>query len=169
MDTTCFWSSEKLYYLPLIRLGLSCHLVELLYLTCSLLWNICFVLELHFHWILGEFVTHEHVVYHVYHHHYVTFPGNFKSWYLCNGLISSHLIDFMAKTVSKVSLIMYLRRSWCFVCIVVVSIDFQNVSALWLLLLFIAIKKRQWCLECILKFEGFAKTIDFLLCSDLLM
>ena len=46
-----------------------------------------------------------------------------------------------------------------------VSIDFQNVSALWLFL-FIAIK-RQWCLECILKFEGFAKTIDFLLRSDL--
>ena len=52
------------------------------------------------------------------------------------------------------------------VCIVVVSIDFQNVSASWLLL-FIAIKKRQWCLECILKFEGFAKTKGFLLCSDL--
>ena len=47
-----------------------------------------------------------------------------------------------------------------------VSIDFQNVSASWLFL-FIAIK-RQWCLECILKIEGFAKTIDFLLRSDLL-
>ena len=69
--------------------------------------------------------------------------------------------------MSKLSLIINLRRSWCFVCIVVVSIDFQNVSASWLSL-FIAIKKRQWCLECILKFEGFAKTIDFLLCSDLL-
>ena len=46
-----------------------------------------------------------------------------------------------------------------------VSIDFQNVSASWLFL-FIAIK-RQWCLECILKIEGFAKTIDFLLRSDL--
>ena len=67
----------------------------------------------------------------------------------------------------KLSLIINLRRSWCFICIVVVSIDFQNVSALWLSL-FIAIKKRQWCLECILKFEGFAKTKDFLLCSDLL-
>ena len=30
------------------------------------------------------------------------------------------------------------------------------------------LKKRQWCLECILKFEGFAKTKGFLLCSDLL-
>ena len=46
-----------------------------------------------------------------------------------------------------------------------VSIDFQNVSASWLFL-FIAIK-RQWCLRCILKFEGFAKTKDFLLRSDL--
>ena len=44
---------------------------------------------------------------------------------------------------------------------------FQNVSASLWLLLFIAIKKRQWCLECILKFEGFAKTKGFLLCSDL--
>ena len=44
-------------------------------------------------------------------------------------------------------------------------IDFQNVSAL---LLFIAIK-RQWCLECILKLEGFAKTIDFMLRRDLLI
>ena len=35
------------------------------------------------------------------------------------------------------------------------------------LLLFIAIK-RQWCRECILKFEGFAKTKGFLLRSDLL-
>ena len=26
---------------------------------------------------------------------------------------------------------------------------------------------RQWCLECILKFEGFAKTKGFLLCRDL--
>ena len=33
-------------------------------------------------------------------------------------------------------------------------------------LLFIAIK-RQWCLECILKFEGFAKTKGFLLQRDL--
>ena len=72
----------------------------------------------------------------------------------------------MAEPVSKLSLIINLRRSWWFVCIVVASIDFQNVSASWLSL-FIAIKKRQWCLECILKFEGFAKTIDFLLCSDL--
>ena len=53
------------------------------------------------------------------------------------------------------------ERSWWFMY-VFVWIDFQNVSAS----LFIAIK-RQWCLECILKFEGFAKTIDFLLCSDL--
>ena len=44
------------------------------------------------------------------------------------------------------------------------SIDFENVSALSLFIAF----KRQWCLECILKFEGFAKTIDFLLRSDLL-
>ena len=69
----------------------------------------------------------------------------------------------MAEPVSKLSLIINFRRSWWFVCIIVVSIDFQNVSASWL---FIAIK-RQWCLECILKFEGFAKTIDFLLQSDL--
>ena len=34
------------------------------------------------------------------------------------------------------------------------------------LLLFIAIK-RQWCRECILKFEGFAQTKGFLLRSDL--
>ena len=27
--------------------------------------------------------------------------------------------------------------------------------------------KRQWCLACILKFEGFPKTIDFPLCRDL--
>ena len=27
--------------------------------------------------------------------------------------------------------------------------------------------KRQWWLNCILKFEGFAKTIDFPLCRDL--
>ena len=79
MDTMCFWSSEKLNYWPLIRLGLSCHLVEILYLMSSSLWNISFVLELHFHWILGEFVIHEHVVYHVQHCHYVTFLGNFKS------------------------------------------------------------------------------------------
>ena len=45
------------------------------------------------------------------------------------------------------------------------SIDFQNVTASWFS--FIAIK-RQWCRECILKFEGFAKTKDFLLRSDLL-
>ena len=51
---------------------------------------------------------------------------------------------------------------YCFV-----SIDFQNVSASWLFL-FIAIK-RQWCLRCILKFEGFAKTKGFLLRSDLLI
>ena len=38
-----------------------------------------FVLELHFHWILGKIVIHEHVVYHVYHRHYVMFPDNFKS------------------------------------------------------------------------------------------
>ena len=33
---------------------------------------------------------------------------------------------------------------------------------------FIAIK-RQWSLKCILKLEGFAKTIGFLLCRDLQM
>ena len=38
-----------------------------------------FVLELHFHWMLGNIVIHEYVVYHVYHCHYVTFSGNFKS------------------------------------------------------------------------------------------
>ena len=65
MDTPCFRSLEKLNYLPLIRLGLSCHLLEILYFMSSSLWNSSFVLELHFHWILGEFVTHEHVVYHV--------------------------------------------------------------------------------------------------------
>ena len=47
----CFHSSEKLNYLPLIRLGLSCHLVEIVYFMCSSLWNISFVLELHFQWI----------------------------------------------------------------------------------------------------------------------
>ena len=55
-------------FLSLIRLGLSCHLVEILHLMCSSLWNISLVLELHFHWILGIFIRHEHVVYHVYHH-----------------------------------------------------------------------------------------------------
>ena len=49
------------------------------------------------------------------------------------------------------------------VCIIVCLNRFQNVSASWL---FIAIK-RQWCLECILWIEGFAKTKGFLLCSDL--
>ena len=53
------------------------------------------------------------------------------------------------------------ERSWWFMY-VFVWIDFQNVSAS----LFIAIK-RQWCLECILKLEGFAKTKGFLLRSDL--
>ena len=73
----------------------------------------------------------------------------------------------MAEPVSKLSLIINFRRSWWFICIIVVaSIDFQNVTASWLFL-FIAIK-RQWCLECILKFEGFAKTKGFLLRSDLL-
>ena len=66
MDTMCFYSSEKLDYLPLIRLGLSYHLVEILHFMCSSLWNISLVLELHFHWILGIFVIHEHVIYHVY-------------------------------------------------------------------------------------------------------
>ena len=44
------------------------------------------------------------------------------------------------------------------------SIDFQNVSSF---VTIIAIK-RQWCLECILKLEDLAKTIDFLLRRDLL-
>ena len=65
IDTTCFWSLKKLNYLPLIRLGLICHLVEILYFMSSSLWNSSFVLELHFHWILGEFIIHKHVVYHV--------------------------------------------------------------------------------------------------------
>ena len=55
---TCFWSSEKLNYLPLIRLGLICHLVEILYFMSSSLWNSSFVLELRFHWILGEFIIY---------------------------------------------------------------------------------------------------------------
>ena len=56
------------------------------------------------------------------------------------------------------------ERSWWFMYVLLfVLIDFQNVSASWL---FIAIK-RQWCLECILWIEGFAKTKGFLLCSDL--
>ena len=38
-------------------------------------------------------------------------------------------------------------------------IDFQNVRFQCFVVI-IAIK-RQWCLECILKFEDFAKTIDF--------
>ena len=67
MDTMWFYSLEKLDYLPLIRLGLSCHLVEILHFMCSSLWNISLVLELHFHWILGIFIRQEHVVYHVYH------------------------------------------------------------------------------------------------------
>ena len=65
MDTMCFWYSGKLNYLPLIRLGLFCHLVEILYFMSSSLWNSSFVWELRFHWILGEFIIHEHVVYHV--------------------------------------------------------------------------------------------------------
>ena len=47
---------------------INCHLVEILHFMCSLLWNISFVLELHFHWKLGIFIRHEDVVYHVYHH-----------------------------------------------------------------------------------------------------
>ena len=69
----------NMYYLPLIWLGLSCQMLEILSLMCSSLWNITSVLELHFHWILGNFVIHEHVIYHVYHRHYVMFSGNFKS------------------------------------------------------------------------------------------
>ena len=53
-------------YLPLIRLGLTCHLVEIVYFMCSSLWNISFVWELRLQWILGKFIFHEHVVYHVY-------------------------------------------------------------------------------------------------------
>ena len=34
-------------------------------------------------------------------------------------------------------------------------------------IVFIAITKRQWCLECILKLKGFARTKGFLLCRDL--
>ena len=37
-----------------------------------------------------------------------------------------------------------------------------------LLLLFSIVIMRQWCLECILNFEGSAKTIDFMLHRDLL-
>ena len=65
MDTMCFQSSENLYYLPLIRLGLTCQMVEILHLMCSSLWNISLVLELHFHWTLGNFVILEHVIYQV--------------------------------------------------------------------------------------------------------
>ena len=91
---------ENLYYLPLIRHGLTCQMVDILHLMCSSLWNISLVLELHFHWILGIFVILEHVIYHVYASHYVTFLGrNLKLQIMIIslniGLISFHLIDFM--------------------------------------------------------------------------
>ena len=62
------YSSINLDFLPLIQLGLSCHLVGIHHFMCSSLWNNSFVLELHFHWIIGIFIGYEHVVYHVYHH-----------------------------------------------------------------------------------------------------
>ena len=60
----------NMYFLPLLRLGFICQMVEILYFVCSSLWNISFLLELHFHWILEYFVILEHVVNHVYHHVY---------------------------------------------------------------------------------------------------
>ena len=67
MDTTCFRSVQNMYYLAFKQHGLLYHLVELLHLMCSSLWNISFVLELHFHWNLEIFVMLKHVIYHVYH------------------------------------------------------------------------------------------------------
>ena len=70
MDTMCFHSSEIIYFLPLIRLGLICKMVEILCFVCSSLWIIKFLWELYFHWIMEYFVILKHVIYHAYHHVY---------------------------------------------------------------------------------------------------
>ena len=54
-------------YLPLVRLGLTCHLVEIVYFMCSSSWIISYVWELRLQWILGKIISHQHVIYHVYH------------------------------------------------------------------------------------------------------
>ena len=79
-------------------------------------------------------------------------PINFSTPHLKT--VSKNLLIFHGETVVVVS------------CRFSMNISFK-MSVLCFVVIIIVIKKRQWCLECILKFEGFAKTIGFLLCRDL--
>ena len=77
-------------------------------------------------------------------------------------------IDFSTphlKTVSKNFSIFHGEQVMVVCCRFTTNINFK-MSVLCFVI--IAIKKRQWCLECILKLEYFAETTLFLLCRDLL-
>ena len=62
MAATWLESSEKLNYLPLIRLGLSCDLVEIVYFVFSSVWNISFMWELRLQWIFGKLNFHTNML-----------------------------------------------------------------------------------------------------------
>ena len=79
---------------------------------------------------------------------------------------TSHCITIDFSTSQSVS------KNFCHYChgervMVVPCIYVLNIFSKCQCFVFIAIKMRQWCLECILKIEGFAKTKGFLLRRDL--
>ena len=146
-------------------------MVEILCFVCSLLWIIKFLWELHFHWIMEYFVILEHVVYHAYHHVYCL-P-------LCN--VWEEITNHDNRTAYRTHYIPFDRfhdKLWVKIYFIIMSKGHGGTLYVCILnrfskcqcfaLLFLLLQlKRQWCLECILKLEGFAKTKGFLMRSDL--
>ena len=149
-------------------------MVEILCFVCSSLWITRFLLELHFHWIMEYFVILKHVVYHVYHHVYCLPLCNVweeRTWNHDNRTqYQTYYIPFDRFHDNKlwVKILFHYchgERVMVVPCMYVLNIFSKCQCFVWFV--FIVIKMRQWCLECILKIEGFAKTKGFLLRRDL--
>ena len=169
MDTMCFHSLENIYFEPLLRLGFTYQMVELCHNVCFSLWDISLLWKLCYHLILEYFFKLQHVISscslpHATWCHYVMFLGRTSNH--DNRTISLHCNLFHYEPWVKISFY-YCHGKWVMVVPCMYLLNRFSKCHCFALLLWLLQLKRQWCLECILKLEGFAKTKSFLLRRDL--